>query len=565
MDQIHIIPAFSARLNQIAREKNFRIDKAFVDWYLRTKFDTRCCKIHLTDGSSDGEIDGIVFEGKVVYVVQSKFSENILKGKNVTPLSIGDYAKFDKTVSSFENKENFEEYIKTVESSLRSLYGKVFETYQENPDLVVWEITALHKSSAAGERRVHNRDKVNYYYYDYNLRLCELSLEGATPLAKPIDLNFTENPFITEDAQTGIKSYIAQVFLKDFIDYTDGDPYFTIISRNVRNDLHSEINDQIRQTYLEHPAEFWYSHNGMTIICERATIKGKKFLLVGPNIINGAQTIHSVKGLSKRDPKAKILVKIIEIPSQADIPKKFIDNIILRTNQQNKMYTYDLKANDPLQVSLASKFLAYKIFYDRRRGDWDFNKRIYRNEGLQRLQSKELAQILVACRSDLGGVLTAKENIEALFTDKYFNKIFSTPFEEALFKYYLFYLIKDSIRNIKIRKPTRREKNIAVFTCFAIVWEAIESHNQLSRWYTAHKLNPDKIWFKNRDSKMFQETMKSLFSDCWNKFMTENKKLETLRPSDFFNKSKKWNSYLMKKFVPIYRSKIIKSIQEILE
>jgi hypothetical protein len=565
MDHIHITPAFTARLNQIANEKNFRIDKSFVDWYLRTKFDTRCCKIHLTDGASDGEIDGIVFEGDVVYIVQSKFSENILKGRNATPLSIGDYAKFDKTISSFENKDNFDEYLKTVESSLHSLYKKVFEVYQNNPDLVVWEITTLHKSSPAGERRVINRDKINYHYYDYNLRLFELSMEGATPLAKPLDLNFTENPFITEDANTGIKSYIVQVFLKDFIEYTDNDPYFTIISRNVRNDLHSDINDSIKQTYLDHPEEFWYSHNGMTIICERATIKGKKFLLVGPNIINGAQTIHSVKGLSRRDPKAKVLVKIIEIPPQANIPKKFIDNIILRTNQQNKMYTYDLKANDPLQVSLASKFLEFKIFYDRRRGDWDLNKRIYRNEGLERLQSKELAQILVACRPDLGGVLTAKENIEALFTDKYFEKIFSTPFDEILLKYYLFYLVKDSIHDIKNRKPTRREKNIAVFTCFAIVWESIETHNQISRWCTAHKLNPNMLYYKNRKSKMFQRVMRDLFYDCWNKFLSESRKIETLRPSDFFNKSKKWNTDMRKKFIPRYRHKIIKSMQRILD
>ncbi len=192
------------------------------------------------------------------------------------------------------------------------------------------------------------------------------------------------------------------------------------------------------------------------------------------------------------------------------------------------------------------------------------NKRIYRNEGLDRLQSKDLAQILVVCRSDLGGVLTAKENIETLFTDKYFGRIFDTPFEEVLFKYYLFCLVKDSVLNSKTRKPTRREKNIAVFTCFAIVWEAIVSHRQLSKWYTSHKLDPDKLWFKNRYSRMFQETMKSLFVECWNKFLFESKKLETLRPSDFFNKSKKWNAFLLRRFVPQYRNKIIKSIQRIL-
>lgn len=563
MDHKNITPAFKEYLNKIANEKGFKIEKAFVYWYLHTKFGKHC-KIHITDGPSDGEIDGVVFEDDIVYVIQSKFSENILKGKNPSPLALGDYAKFDKTISSFDTKENFEEYLKTVENSLRALYKKIFEIYQKNPEFVVWEITTLHSLSPSGERRFHNKDKIDYYYYDYNLRLFELKLEGGTPLAKSIELNFIENPLICEDPITKIKSYVAQVFLKDFIDYTDNDPYFTIINRNVRNDLHSDINKGIKETYLTHPEEFWYSHNGMTIICDRATIKGKKFLLVGPNVINGAQTIHAIKGLEKRDPKARVLVRIIEIPTDTNTPKKFINNIILRTNQQNKMYTYDLKANDPLQVSLAADFLQFKIFYDKRRGDWDINKRIYKNEGLDRLKSTDLAKILVSCRLDLGGVITAKQSIEELFTDKYFQKIFDVSFEEVLFKYYLFDIVERAILGINSKRISRRERGIAVFTCFAIVWESIESFKELKKWFTLNKLNPDQLSLDSPHSRMFKETMKNLFSDCWNKFLVESKKLDTLRPSDFFNKSKKWNIYMRSKFVERYRIKIIKSIKKIL-
>lgn len=564
MDHKYITPAFNQFINKIANDKNFTIEKAFIYWYLHTKFGKHC-KINITDGSSDGEIDAVVFEGDIVYVIQSKFSENIFRDRNPSSLSLGDYSKFDKTISSFDNKENFEEYLKTVESSLHILYKKIFQIYQKNPELVVFEITTLHSPSPSGERRFHNRDKINYYYYNYNLRLFELSLEGATPLAKSIELNFTENPLICEDPYTKIKSYVARVFLKDFINYTDDDPYFMIISRNVRNDLHSEINNKIKETYLTAPEEFWYSHNGMTIICERATIRGRTFLLVGPNIINGAQTIHSIKGLEKRDPKAKVLVRIIEIPADANVSRGFINNIIFRTNQQNKMYTYDLKANDPFQVSLATKFLEFKVFYDRRRGDWDINKRIYRNEGLYRLKSTDLAKILVSCRSDLGGVITAKQNIEELFTDRYFQKIFDVPFDEVLFKYYLFYAVERAISGINSKRITRRERGITVFTCFAIVWEAIESYKELKKWLTLHKLDSNKLSPNNPHSRMFKETMKSLFSDCWNKFLVENKKLDTLRPSDFFNKSKKWNSYLRNKFIPRHRSKIIKSIGRMFE
>lgn len=228
------------------------------------------------------------------------------------------------------------------------------------------------------------------------------------------------------------------------------------------------------------------------------------------------------------------------------------------------MYTYDLKANDPLQIKLAQKFLEFGIFYDRRRGDWDLNKRIYRNEGLSRLKSTDLAKILVSCRADLGGVLTAKQNIEELFTDKFFEKIFNAPFEEIFFKYNLFDIVDKSIRIwINYKRITRRERGITVSTCFSIVWEAIESFKDLNNWFTFNKLFPNKLSYRNSHARMFKSIMKSLFNDCWKKYKIENKKLDTLRPSDFFNKSKKWNNYMRAKFSPRYRNKIIKSLKQI--
>lgn len=220
---------------------------------------------------------------------------------------------------------------------------------------------------------------------------------------------------------------------------------------------------------------------------------------------------------------------------------------------------------DPLQVSLAADFLQFKIFYDKRRGDWDINKRIYKNEGLDRLKSTDLAKILVSCRTDLGGVITAKQNIEELFTDKYFQKIFDVPFDEVLFKYYLFDIVERAIYGINSQRITTRERGITTFTCFAIVWEAVESCKKLKKWFTLNKLDSSKLHLNNHHSRMFKETIKSLFSDSWNKFLVESKKLDTLRPSDFFNKSKKWNTYMRTKFVPRYRPKIIKSIERMIE
>lgn len=557
------VNSFYGFLQKIAREKNCSIETAFVHWYTQTKF-SKDCEIHVTDGSHDGGIDVIVFDGDITYVIQSEFCEDLFKGKHVSTLSPKKYSQFDSTVNIFNNKENFEKYLDTVDDSLHKLYRKVAEKVRKDPNKIIWEITTLHRFSDAGEKRLENIEYQNLHYCDYNLRLFQLSLEGATPLAKPLKLNFIQH-FIVDDQDVGIKSYVAQVFLKDFIDYVDHDPNFNIISRNVRNEIKkSEINPSIRATYLNDPEEFWYSHNGMTIICERATISGNTMMLKGPNIINGAQTIHAVKYSEKRDPKAKVLVRVIELPTESESTKGFINKIIFRTNQQNKIYTYDLKANEVLLVSLAKNFLQYQIYFERRRGDWDQNKREYRNEGLDRLKSTDLAKILMACEYGLGGVMTAKEDIEALFTDKYFYKIFDNSFEEVIFKLMLYYSVKESLRQIKSKKIEPRLRNTALFTCFAIAWECLESYKHLKKLYEISKTDPwHKIYvYYNSDSGDFVKTIQKLFNDCWGKWKVENKKTETLRPSDFFNKSKKWNLWMRRKFVPKYRYSIQKGMEK---
>ena len=60
-------------------------------------------------------------------------------------------------------------------------------------------------------------------------------------------------------------------------------------------------------------------------------------------------------------------------------------------------------------------------------------------------------------------------------------------------------------------------KSLAAFTCFAIVWESIELYKQLKKWFTLNKLDSNKLYLDDPYSRMFKETMKYLFSDCWNK------------------------------------------------
>lgn len=560
-----IISNFKKLLTEIKNKKRVRIETAFVHWYVDTRFEEKFDK-KITDGPNDGGIDAVVFGDNVVFVIQAEFCYNIFKGVKPSQLSVKKYLQFDGLPDIFSNEKDFERFLKTVDSSLRPIYKKIADMQKENPSKVIWEITTLHSRSIAGERRLRNIDPANIRYASDNIRLYELSLEGATPPASPLELNFTEH-FIVDDNEMGIKSYVAQVFLRDFIDYIDEDPEFRILARNVRSELKDktakEIKSGMRNTYLRAPWEFWYSHNGITIICERASIKGKKLNLISPYIINGAQTIHALKGIEKRDPRAKVLVRVIEIPSEGKDMKNFINSIIFRTNQQNKMYAYDLRANDFIQVKLANEFLKHRVFYERRRGDWDLNKRIYKNQGFCRLKSTELAQILMACNVNLGGVAKAKKSKEDLFSEKYYESLFDIPFEEIFFKYKLFLLIKECIRLIKNKRIKVRERNHALFSCLAITWSCLESNKNIKKWFIINENAPNKFSLENRFSKDFKKNIQKLFKDVWKKWREENKVDETLSPNNFF-KSSKWNKILLEEFVPKFAPRIQKSVEVML-
>lgn len=562
-----LINSFKQSLVNIKNQKNIRIEKAFIHWYLDTRFGKSYNKC-ITDGPKDGGIDAIAVRDKTYYIVQAEFCNDIFDGKTkISPLSPKKYAQFDALPDIFRDDLKFEQYLQTLDTSLHSKYTEISEHQKANPSCVIWEIVTMHSRSIAGERRLRNIDVVNIRYASDNLRLYELSLEGATPPAAPLELNFTEH-FIVDDKEIKIRTYVASTFIRDFIHYIDHDPEFHVLAKNVRSELKDtaakKIKKEIIKTYENCPREFWYSHNGITIICDKATIKGKKITMISPYIINGAQTIHALRGLRKRDQRAKVLVRIIEIPSGGSDINNFINAIIFRTNQQNKMYAYDLRANDTIQVQLANEFWRQRIFYERRRGDWDLNKRVYKNQGYTRLKSIELAQILMSCDQRLGGVDKAKKSKEDLFSDRNYNALFDLSFEEIFFKFKIFQFVRECIKLFKTKKINQRERNHALLSCFAVVWNCLDSHKKLNQLYSINNLHPHKLSLKNKFSKDLKKVVQDIFKTIWNKWREEHSRDENLSANNFF-KSSKWNDILIRKFCPKYMTKVQRCTNSMLE
>ena len=422
----------------------------------------------------------------------------------------------------------------------------------KEPSTVVWHLVTLHGKSEAGERKLTNVDPAQVAYYDDLLQLFDLSLLDATPPADVFHLNF-EGMITFDDTQKNIVSYVVRGRVRDFIDYMDSDPNRRILARNVRNYIKkSNINPKIRATFEDKPDEFWYSHNGITMICDRASVVGNRITLVHPSVINGGQTLSSLQGAPNRDSSAEVLVRIVVLPPVNLTGKELVKAIIVRTNQQNKIYTYDLVSNNQEQVEWAKNFLSHRVFYERRRGDWDDNSKEYQNRGLARLRITELAQILMSSEPKLGGVANAKKNVEALFeigTSKrlgIYEKLFSVSFDQAFFKYMLHSIVWDSIYMASVRNVHGTLKNHAILTCYSIAWNCLRSAPDIDNWIQKVNLQPSLVDRNTPKTAELEKVLGNVFKSCWNEWKKANDKDETVSPNNFF-KSNKENERLLGK------------------
>src|SRR6185503_11401664 len=89
-------------------------------------------------------------------------------------------------------------------------------------------------------------------------------------------------------------------------------------NRNVRVAISlskSDVNRAIRDTFKTSPKEFAFSNNGITMLCEKQHYDpGQKILkLDNPRVVNGSQTLHSIRDVPNPSPTARVMVRVIEI------------------------------------------------------------------------------------------------------------------------------------------------------------------------------------------------------------------------------------------------------------
>jgi hypothetical protein len=202
--------------------------------------------------------------------------------------------------------------------------------------------------------------------------------------------------------------------------YADvGEPLFEPNIRSFLGD--GEVNNQIINTLLNKPEEFWYLNNGVTGICtsfSKTALGGGDnrqagaFVFKGLQIVNGAQTIGCIAKAHEKAPakisKAFTMFKVISLEGT---PLDFTDVITVATNKQNKVEEKDFLSLDQNQNRIKIELLSKGIQYVFRSGEIVID----RNVGFDVTE----AMLSLACSStEVSNAVLAKRNIGSLLDRK---------------------------------------------------------------------------------------------------------------------------------------------------
>lgn len=477
------------RVEEIRIRENYgktkqEMSNAFVLWFLETRFVDYKTPF-LSDGSYDGKIDAYssieIGRHKKYIVMNAKYSSN--PGAKMTKKH---YEEIDKFAFPFKHKKKREEFLinNKVKEELRDDYRMLYDAYHdEYADLIF--ITTFRRDKKYSPSRNYHGVKI-FDIEDIYQTLSD-DIDGAAPATDPLTLYEIKNIL-----KSGTKNSVANINVVfgrvcDFVPYLKADHYDLLFARNVRvaiSTSKSNINESIANTYGDFPKEFAVSNNGITIVCD--AIKKKKggaLSLSNPRVVNGGQTLNSIRNAQKHPKAARVMVRIIEVGGKRTgtdwTEKKLLSNkIARRANEQNPIKKWDLVANDDYQLELFRMFRARSIFYDRRVGEYRKKTRRMKSFSMRRGPSiKSLTQLLASFKynDDFLGPANAKLSVSTLFDRENYDEIEGTN-PEVVYQLALLYMIcvASYRRYAASSKRGQMAKHGNLF-CFTIACRAIRS------------------------------------------------------------------------------------------
>ncbi|RKS42559.1 AIPR protein [Gillisia mitskevichiae] len=336
-------------------------------------------KKSITDGFQDNGLDAVYYSHSKnqLFICQSKWIKNgnggvdkgeILKFVNgITDLLHLNYADFNDKLK--QHSELIEE----------AIYG---------PNIKIRIILAYSGNKISDENKSLITDKVDefndtdedIFFEEYNLKNAYSDLKDAVdgePINAELDLlhwGYSSEPF---------KAYYGTVNCGHIAELLDS-ASSRIYSKNIRSFVGlSTINNEIINTLVKNPENFFYLNNGIVLLCKEIKKSkynsGKresgKFHLTDLTVVNGAQTVGAINyAFNKQPEKVNLAQVFIKIISLEDTPEHFDKQITIASNTQNKIEKRDFVSLDKQQKRLIHDFYLNGLKYHTKRDDKELIK-----------------------------------------------------------------------------------------------------------------------------------------------------------------------------------------------
>jgi hypothetical protein len=441
------------RVSEVGQENSLPKPQAFPRWFTNLYFD-HAKDIFISDGAKDGKVDLFLTthdeDAVQHYAINSKFT-SIYNEK--APVSF--YDEITRFRNAFANKPARPAFLKkTIRPELRSHYRKLLERYDNGRARLVF--ITNHRRNENQFESVKSPD-LDIFHLEEILQFMVDDIEGAMPRTPSMVLTGIRAVLSADKRDTEVSTSIVFARLTDFIRYMEKDPYDLLFARNVRLSLgNTPVNKDIRETFEDSPQEFAYSNNGITMLCERQTHHpgSQELHIVNPRIVNGSQTLHSIRDADKPNDSARVMVRIVEVPptdsseltQKARDRKELVRNISVRSNLQNPIKKWNLVSNDDYQQALSRYFLKKGLYYERRSKEWNQRKTELRSRGIKKGPTlKLLTQLIASANWNIKhlGPAISKSKVSDLFEDKPYEKISRVTAQEA-FQIYLLHNVLEN-------------------------------------------------------------------------------------------------------------------------
>lgn len=325
----------------------------------------------VVDGGGDDGIDAVHYSpaSSTLWLVQSKFMES---GRGEPEL--GDVAKFktgieDLLQGKFDAfRQNaawtarlalIEEYLKSSAVRVRAalVYSGVNRVSEDR--LRMFEDLVRRFSGGDDYLRIAHYSLTTVHDWI-------LGVDGG-PGVEQVHLEILNPGWIREPYET-IYGLVRLSAIAE-LEATHG---IRLVAANIRRYKGAtEVNERILATLTNEPAHFLYLNNGLTAYCDRLEVNNldranserKRITARGFSIINGAQTVGSVrKSCAPNAPEGLVFLKLISLERCLE-NAEFARRITESTNFQNQIGTRDFAALDEQQERIAAQLRLDQIEY----------------------------------------------------------------------------------------------------------------------------------------------------------------------------------------------------------